>query len=210
MPKLVLKLGGRVLQNYDLKPGVNRFGRALANDCRLEDASVSGYHCEIVFENGTVLVRDLDSTNGTYLDGKLTKESVFLTGQTLKIGLIEIGLDGPPAHVAVQPLPLPDQGPVPTLMTDGTPCCLNHPGVRASLACEQCAQFYCESCARHLRVVGKPMRAFCPACSGICSPCSPLKAPSGLQNILVKSIVTGLKRTFQIFTRPPRSRSRRK
>src|SRR5574337_585809 len=48
----------------------NRLGRGLDNHFQIEHPSVSAAHCELVLGNDGVRVRDCDSTNGTFVDGK--------------------------------------------------------------------------------------------------------------------------------------------
>lgn len=210
MPKIVIKIEGRILRDFELKQGLNLLGRTMECDCCLDHPSISGCHCELLLENGSILVRDLGSTNGTYLDGRRIQESVFLNGQTLRIGAFEIGLDGPPVNIAVNPLPLPEQEPVATVMPDGKPCCLNHPGVEAALVCQQCDRYYCQRCVRYLRLVGKPVRTFCPACSGVCIPYAPPAVVPRQNNVFVKAAISGFKKILELFTRPPRPLRRKK
>lgn len=67
-----------------------RIGRRPENDLVLADEKVSGRHAEVVFEDGRYVLRDLESTNGTLLDGRAVEE-VVLTGQDqFQIGRIQI------------------------------------------------------------------------------------------------------------------------
>ncbi len=56
-----------------------RIGTAPGNELVLTDPAVSAYHCEIVFGEQGALLRNLRSTNGTYVDGARI-ESVYLDG----------------------------------------------------------------------------------------------------------------------------------
>jgi hypothetical protein len=67
-----------------------QIGRRPENDLVLADEKVSGKHAQVVFEDGRYVLRDLESTNGTLLDGRAVEE-VVLTGQDLfQIGRIRI------------------------------------------------------------------------------------------------------------------------
>ena len=56
----------------------------------LPDKTVSGEHCEVYVRNGKIYIRDLGSSNGTYVDGrKIVSETELQTGSTLKLGKTE-------------------------------------------------------------------------------------------------------------------------
>ena len=77
-----LEVGG---QAYPLVRAITVLGRGTDADIRVEDPGVSRKHCEIVV--GTpALVRDLNSTNGTFLDGQRITESALADGAVVKIG----------------------------------------------------------------------------------------------------------------------------
>jgi hypothetical protein len=67
-----------------------RIGRAETADLRVESVEVSREHAEIVERNGMWLVRDLGSTNGTHVNGKLIKETLLADGDILKIAQTEL------------------------------------------------------------------------------------------------------------------------
>ena len=69
-----------------LKPGFNTLGRAEANDFQLADPSVSGRHCQVTVQDGAILVTDLNSTNGTFIDQQPIREAAIRPGQTLRLG----------------------------------------------------------------------------------------------------------------------------
>jgi pSer/pThr/pTyr-binding forkhead associated (FHA) protein len=93
MERLVLTWVGKPLA-FELKPGLNRFGRNPTNDYRVADASISSFHCEVSLEpDKTVLVRDLASTNGTFIDGIPLLDGEIKQGQTLRLGTVELQLE---------------------------------------------------------------------------------------------------------------------
>jgi len=70
-----------------LSPGeATRIGRALDNDIVLEDASVSRHHAVIESRNGSHLVRDLGSQNGTWLADNRVNEAPLAPGDALRLG----------------------------------------------------------------------------------------------------------------------------
>ena len=62
-------------------------GRETGVDIQLTDSGVSRLHAEIYMENGTVIIKDAGSTNGTILDGKQVVQSRWEPGQSVRIGL---------------------------------------------------------------------------------------------------------------------------
>jgi pSer/pThr/pTyr-binding forkhead associated (FHA) protein len=93
MERLVLSWVGKPLA-FDLMPGLNRLGRNPTNDFRVGDASISGFHCELTLAPDKKLyVRDLASTNGTYIDGVQTDDGELRPGQTLRLGSVEMQLE---------------------------------------------------------------------------------------------------------------------
>lgn len=68
-------LGGRVT-----------LGRAEDNTLSFNEGSISVYHSEILIRDGQAVVRDLNSSNGTFIDGERIKERVLEAGQTLSLG----------------------------------------------------------------------------------------------------------------------------
>ena len=93
MERLVLTWVGKPVA-FELMPGLNRVGRNPTNDCRIADASISSFHAEIALNpDNTVHVRDLASTNGTYIDGVPLLDGELKPGQILRFGSVEFALE---------------------------------------------------------------------------------------------------------------------
>src|SRR5712664_2600146 len=90
MPKLIVNPGSPTAWQIQLKPGTNLLGRGFANDFKIEEPSVSGSHCQIVVDNDRVLIKDLGSTNGTYVNRAPVKEAQLEGGQTIHLGGVPI------------------------------------------------------------------------------------------------------------------------
>ena len=105
MPKLVVLSQGLAGLSYELKTDKITVGRVEDNSFQVSDPSVSSHHCEILLKGTEVIVRDLNSTNGTFINGKEVKgEASIPAGQVLRLGQIEIrveGIEGSPAKKAV-------------------------------------------------------------------------------------------------------------
>src|SRR5258706_15276373 len=93
MERLVLSWIGKPFA-FDLLPGLNRLGRNPTNDFRVPDASLSSFHCELTLDpDNSVHVRDLASTNGTYIDGIQALDGELKPGQSLRLGTVEFQLE---------------------------------------------------------------------------------------------------------------------
>ncbi len=68
-------------------------GRADGNTFQIVESSVSGRHCEVRLQGDELVVRDLLSTNGTFVQDRKITEGVLKAGQTLRIGNVELRLD---------------------------------------------------------------------------------------------------------------------
>jgi hypothetical protein len=213
MTRLIIKSAEQASQILELKPGLNRFGRSRVNDHPLNDPAISDEHCEIMVENDFVFVRDLGSTNGTFIDRQPITESAFYSGQTLQIGPLEMMLDAPEAQVAIPELPPVELPPELTFasiqLEDGYAACLNHDARHAVWECTHCTRVYCDECVRKLRRVGGVHLRLCAACS---SPCKftawsemVKKRKRSMLHVLADKVKSSFKRTTQMFAIRPKS-----
>jgi hypothetical protein len=179
MDKLVLT-GITHPGTFELTDGLTSLGRNPTNDYRIHDATVSSFHCEFVICGNSILVRDLNSTNGTFIDGQPIQESILKPGQILRLGTAELRVDleeeQEPVRIAIPEIKSETQ-PVQTHLLDGSLACLLHPGVAAVVKCTKCEQAFCGDCVRSLRVQGGQTRLFCPNCSAACEPLAPATTP---------------------------------
>ncbi len=97
MAKLVFLSQGMTGRSHELKVDKTTIGRVDDNTLPITEASVSSHHCEVLLRGTDVVIRDLDSTNGTFINGEKVTEAVLKPGQTLRLGQIELRLeaDGP-------------------------------------------------------------------------------------------------------------------
>src|SRR5437588_10927892 len=74
---------------YELMLEKTTVGRGDQNTLVIRDGSLSATHCEILMNGSEIIVRDLDSLNGTFVDGaKLNKQSQLKSGQTVRFGSV--------------------------------------------------------------------------------------------------------------------------
>jgi pSer/pThr/pTyr-binding forkhead associated (FHA) protein len=77
MPEIVVKLGDNVVHRYFFDKDILSIGRARDNDIVIENLSVSRNHARIRRQDGKYILTDLNSANGTYVNGvKITKTEV--------------------------------------------------------------------------------------------------------------------------------------
>lgn len=176
MARLIILTGAHKGEELELQRQSNILGRAEGNDFTLNDPTVSSRHCEVFVDEHVVRVRDLDSTNGTFIDNARIRNAEIRSNQVLMLGSMEMRLmDAPSLVVAIPTLSNPEEPPVPTLLQNGTAACLNHPGIAALHKCGHCGKCFCEACVRELHLVGGSSRVFCPVCSGGCVPLAPTR-----------------------------------
>ncbi len=174
-----------------LKPGVNLIGRGTDTDFRVPDDSISTAHCEIAVNDRAVVIKDLGSTNGTFVSDEPVSEAVLHGGQAVRLGNVEMVfyLDGPPvarqgaagrvavttqakvgspAPAAAQTAPLPRVA-VAAQTSEGARNCRSHPGVAARYFCNTCRHGFCDLCV-NTRGEGPTAKKYCRACGSACSP----------------------------------------
>jgi len=94
MAKLVILSQGMTGRSHELKVDKTTIGRVDDNTFPIAESSVSSHHCEILLRGSDVIVNDLNSTNGTFINGdKVTGEAVLKPGQVLRLGQIELRLE---------------------------------------------------------------------------------------------------------------------
>jgi hypothetical protein len=98
MAKLVVLTQSMAGRSCDLASERTTIGRIEENNFQISEPSVSSRHCEILLRGNDIVVKDLGSTNGTFINGeRITEEGVLKPGQTLRLGNVELKLDGPGA-----------------------------------------------------------------------------------------------------------------
>jgi pSer/pThr/pTyr-binding forkhead associated (FHA) protein len=109
MARLVILSEGFTGKAYDLTVEKTTIGRVDDNSFPIPEGSVSSHHCEVLLRGSEIFVHDLNSTNGTFVNGhQVSGEAVLKPGQILRLGQVEIRLEDGSAQKA-QPKKLPDQ-----------------------------------------------------------------------------------------------------
>jgi len=86
MARLVLSLDGQSLAEYNMSKERYTVGRLPDNDIRIDNAAVSGHHALIINILNDSFLEDLNSTNGTYVNGKIVKKHALQHGDSITIG----------------------------------------------------------------------------------------------------------------------------
>ena len=74
-----------------LPGGVRTLGRATGADFSLDGGLVSRVHCRLTaLSDGALEVRDLESTNGTFVNGERVETARLASGDRLQIGRVEL------------------------------------------------------------------------------------------------------------------------
>jgi len=178
---------------FDLRLGVNKLGRLPANHFQVEHATVSSFHCEITWLDGGIIVRDCNSTNGTFIDDVQITEGKLDTGEMLRLGEVEFLLDSAEVRISV---PDARNGIVvrPASLSDGSIPCTNHFQIPATSRCTKCKKEYCAACVHELHRSGGKKLRLCPECSGPME-YLPGKGPLKLKK---KSFLSRIKQTLKI------------
>ena len=93
MAKLVILTQGLTGRAHELNVDRTTIGRVEDNLFQIAEPSVSSHHCEVLLRGSDVVIKDLNSTNGTFINGEQITESVLKPGQTLRLGQVELKLE---------------------------------------------------------------------------------------------------------------------
>jgi pSer/pThr/pTyr-binding forkhead associated (FHA) protein len=93
MAKLVILNQGLPGRSCELHTDRTTIGRVEDNTFQIADPSVSSHHCEVHLRGSEIFIRDLNSTNGTFINDARVTESVLKPGQSLRLGQVELKLE---------------------------------------------------------------------------------------------------------------------
>ncbi len=88
--KLVVVRGADRGKEHTLAGDVIRLGKWEGNEVVLNEETVSRVHCEIIRDAKGHLLRDLHSTNGTFLDGAEVREAYLRAGSVITVGTVQL------------------------------------------------------------------------------------------------------------------------
>ena len=90
MPKMIVSIDGVVIKEVQLTKDRTTLGRRPYNDIVIDNLAVSGEHAVMQMSGADVSLEDLNSTNGTYVNGKAIKKQALQNGDTVEIGKYKI------------------------------------------------------------------------------------------------------------------------
>lgn len=90
MPKMIVSIDEVVIKDVQITKDRTTVGRRPYNDVVIDNLAVSGEHAAIVMSGSEVAIEDLNSTNGTYVNGKSVKKQVLKNGDQIEIGKYKI------------------------------------------------------------------------------------------------------------------------
>ncbi len=90
MGKLVVSLDGVVIKEVQITKDKTSLGRRPYNDIVIDNLAVSGEHAVLQMVGSDVFIEDLNSTNGTYINGKAIKKQLLTHNDTVEIGKYKI------------------------------------------------------------------------------------------------------------------------
>ncbi len=162
MTQLIVNPGTESAWEIPLQPGVISLGRGPENTFPIEHPSVSSAHCQLTVTDSGVVIKDLGSINGTFINDAMVDEAPLTNGQTVRLGDVVLQFESdqiprarPIPGVVVQPLA-------------AAACCKFHPHAAAQFLCPKCGKTFCSLCV-NLR----QGRHFCRACGAECSQLKP-------------------------------------
>jgi len=90
MAKLVLSFNGDFVKEYELDKEIITIGRKPSNDIHIDNLAISGSHAKILTILNDSFIEDLDSTNGTYVNGDKISKHALQNGESIVIGKHEL------------------------------------------------------------------------------------------------------------------------
>ena len=94
MPKMIVSIDEVVIKEVQLTKDKTTLGRRPYNDIVIDNLAVSGEHAVLQMTGSDVVLEDLNSTNGTYVNGKAVKKQQLQSGDAIEIGKYKIKFMG--------------------------------------------------------------------------------------------------------------------
>ncbi|MGV3492560.1 MAG: FHA domain-containing protein [Ramlibacter sp.] len=127
MPKMIVSIDGVVIKEVQLTKDRTTLGRRPYNDIVIDNLAVSGEHAVLQLTGNEVFLEDLNSTNGTYVNGKAVKKQLLQNNDTVEIGKYKIKFinEAPGATfektMIMKPGMIPPKPPAPAPAAGATP-----------------------------------------------------------------------------------------
>lgn len=105
MAFLICQMGGGNYVDFELPPKPLTIGRSPQADLQIADERISRIHCGIRFESGTFILKDLGSTNGTWVNESRVQEARLRFGDAIRVGHFMLSFESKPRGQATSRLP---------------------------------------------------------------------------------------------------------
>ncbi len=89
-PKLVIMRPDLPPITFDLEVEYSHVGRNAGNEITLPYPSISGRHCIFILSGPDIVLRDLNSSNGTYVNGEAISEVILRPGDLIQTGVVQM------------------------------------------------------------------------------------------------------------------------
>jgi pSer/pThr/pTyr-binding forkhead associated (FHA) protein len=109
MPKLMIKFEAAFIKEVKLDKPSFALGRKPDNDIVLDNAAVSGHHCKFYESGGTWFVEDLNSTNGTFVNGRKVLKAGLKHGDAVTLVKYTLVYTGDEVPAQAKEVELPPQ-----------------------------------------------------------------------------------------------------
>lgn len=134
MPKMIVSIDGVVIKEVQLTKDRTTLGRRPYNDIVIDNLAVSGEHAVLQLTGNEVYVEDLNSTNGTYVNGKAVKKQLLQNNDTIEIGKYKIKFVGEAAGPSFEQTMIMKAGTVaPAAKPATAPGHADHPAATATI-----------------------------------------------------------------------------
>jgi len=115
MAKLILKYEAAVLKEVDVGAQPISIGRAPDNDLHVDNLAVSSHHARIFNDSGKLVVEDMNSLNGTFVNSQRITRATLKPGDVVTVGKHSIEVRGEAEPIATAPTPAPAKPAAPKL-----------------------------------------------------------------------------------------------
>ena len=169
MARLVIQNELEGPRALELKLGPNRVGRDPENDFPIEHPTISTYHCEFILSGEGVVLHDLESTNGSFVNGQQVTNVWLENNQTVRLGDVELLMETTEITIAIPKIER--EAPVikpPIQLENGVLVCPRHEHLMATFRCTFCAEVMCSGCVRMMRRHGGAPLFLCVICHNKC------------------------------------------
>ena len=103
MSRLLIKFESQILREFPIGTRPVTIGRAPDNDLHIDNLAVSDHHARLYAEGDRMVIEDLNSLNGTYVNDVRIERTTLRDGDTIRIGKHQLWFDT--VHDAAAPAP---------------------------------------------------------------------------------------------------------